>query len=103
MAVELKEAAREQHAPSNMAVSQGIPRGFPSDPETPSALRIIIDLPPAAAKEFKQLMTQTGDNLPDLIRKALGLYKMSKEAVQEGKFVGIAETQDSLETEFVGF
>jgi hypothetical protein len=35
-------------------------------------------------------------------RKALGLYKLAEEAKREGKAVGIAETPDSLETEFVG-
>jgi hypothetical protein len=103
MAVELKEPAQDQSSPSQMAASQGSPAGVSGDPEAPSYLRIVIDLPPVAAKEFKEFVHQTGDTLPELFRKAFGLYKLSKEAVQEGKFVGIAETEDSLETEFVGF
>jgi hypothetical protein len=105
MAVEIKGPAQDQATPSpaNAGMRQESPCGVPSDPETPSYLRIIIDLPPEAAKEFKRFMHETGDDLPDLIRKALGLYKLSKEAVQEGKFVGIVEAEDSLETEFVGF
>ena len=104
MAVEVKGPAQDQATPSpaNTGVKQEIPCGFPND-EAPSYLRIIIDLPPEAAREFKRFMHDTGDDLPDLIRKALGLYKLSKEAVQEGKFVGIAEAEESLETEFVGF
>jgi hypothetical protein len=103
MAIELREATQDLPSPSNVAVGQENLCGSSSDPETPSYLRIIIDLPPEAAREFKEFVHQTGDTLPDLLRKALGLYKLSKEAVQEGKFVGIAEMEDALDTEFVGF
>jgi hypothetical protein len=51
--------------------------------ESSPFVRIIIDLPPDVAKEFKQLMHQTGDNPTNLFRKALGLYKLSKEAIQQ--------------------
>jgi hypothetical protein len=64
--------------------------------------RIIIDLPPEAAREMNELIQQSGNSPTDLFRKALGLYELSKEAVREGKAVGIAETADCLETEFVG-
>lgn len=103
MAVEIKESAQEQPTSESLAERSGGYRGLPGDAEAPSYLRIVIDLPPEAAREFKQLIQETGDTLPNLIRKALGLYKLSKEAVQEGKFVGITGTEDALETEFVGF
>ncbi len=51
---------------------------------------------------LKQLMTETGDNPTELFRKAITLYKLAKEAQQQGKVVGVAENSDSLETEFVG-
>ena len=55
-----------------------------------------------AAKALNQLIQQTGDSPTDLFRKAIALYKVTKEAIQEGKVVGIAETEDGLETRFVG-
>ena len=65
--------------------------------------RIVIELPPEAAAELDQLQHQTGDSYADLFRKALGLYKLAKEAQQAGKAVGVAETPDVLETRFVGY
>ena len=47
-------------------------------------------------------MAQTGDNPTELFHKALALDKLTKEAIQQGKAVGIAETEDSLEYRFVG-
>jgi hypothetical protein len=104
MAVEVKGPAQDQAAPSpaNAGVRQESPCEVPSNPGTLSFLRIIIDLPPEAAKQFQQLIDQTGESPTEFFRKAISLYKLSKEAIQEGKFVGIAETEDSLETEFVG-
>jgi len=64
--------------------------------------RITLDLSPEADAALKQLMTETGDNPTELFRKAITLYKLAKEAQQEGKVVGVAESSDSLETEFVG-
>jgi hypothetical protein len=64
--------------------------------------RITLDLPAEAAQALNELMSRTGDSPSDLFRKALGLYKLAEEAKREGKAVGIAETPDSLETEFVG-
>jgi hypothetical protein len=67
-----------------------------------SSTQFILNLTPEAADELNQLMAQTGDNPTQLIRKALGLYKVTKQAIREGKAVGIAETADSLESQFVG-
>jgi hypothetical protein len=90
MADEAKEQTRDQS-------HQG-----QSDSEPSSYQRIVIDLPPEAAKELNQLIQQSGDSPATFFRKAFGLYKLSKEAVRQGKFVGIADREDSLETEFVG-
>jgi hypothetical protein len=67
-----------------------------------SSTQFILNLTPEAADELNQLMAQTGDNPTQLIRKALGLYKVTQQAIREGKAVGIAETADSLESQFVG-
>jgi hypothetical protein len=105
MSVDIKGRTEDQipPSPSYSAVKQQSPTSTHGDSEPPTYLRIVIDLPPEAAREIKHLVRGTGDDLPDLFRKALGLYKASKEAVKEGKFVGMAESEDSLETEFVGF
>lgn len=63
---------------------------------------IAIELTPEANQALDELMQRTGDNLSDLFRKAIGLYKLAEEAKREGKAVGIAITPDSLETVFVG-
>ena len=90
MADEAKQQARDQ------------PHEVQSGSEPSSYQRIVIDLPPEAARELNQLIQQSGDSPTTFFRKAFGLYKLSKEAVQQGKFVGIADKEDALETEFVG-
>lgn len=72
------------------------PINFSSD--SPMLLR----LTPEAAQELNQLLELTGDTPAVLIRKALGLYKVTQQAIREGKAVGIAETAESLESQFVG-
>ena len=49
-----------------------------------------------------QLMQQSGDSPAELFHKALALYKLAKDAIRDGKDVGIASTPDCLETRFVG-
>jgi hypothetical protein len=39
----------------------------------------------------------------DVIRKALGLFKLSLDAIDEGKRVGAVQGDQELDTEFVGF
>ena len=60
---------------------------------------------PAARRgqALNKLLDQTGGDVIDLLQRALALYTISKEAVQDGKVVGIAEKEESLETQFVGF
>jgi hypothetical protein len=64
--------------------------------------KIVIDLPPDAAKELDQLMRQTGDDPTALFQKSLALYRLAKEAIRGGKSVGIVSDPESLETRFVG-
>jgi hypothetical protein len=63
----------------------------------------ILEFPPDAAAELDQLMRETGDDDATLLfRKALALYKLAKDAIREGKQVGVASTPDCLETRFIG-
>jgi hypothetical protein len=64
--------------------------------------KVTLDLSPEVTEWLNRLMNQTGESPSDLFRKALALYKLAKEAVREGKAVGVAENADSLETEFIG-
>jgi hypothetical protein len=104
MAGETIEPTQEQLTlpRTNRVATQGAPFGIQSDVVVHPHTRIIIDLPPEAAKQLDELRQKTGDSHSDLFRKALTLYKLAREAVEAGKSVGVAETPDSLETRFVG-
>jgi hypothetical protein len=82
----------------------GTPRQVPLSPPIPFTpeSQFVLRLTPEAAEELNELMAQTGDTPTQLIRKALGLYKVTQQAIREGKAVGIAESADSLEARFVG-
>src|SRR5947208_3601507 len=100
MAVAPKEQLQGQPPPAtNLSRFEGVIRPAPD----PSHTQILIDLPPEAARQLNELLEETGDDLTELFHKSLALYKVSKEAVRQGKVVGIAETEDCLETRFVGF
>lgn len=57
----------------------------------------------AVIPAMNDLLGKTGDSPDDLMRKALALYKLSVDAHEDGKAVGVAASSDVLETEFVGF
>lgn len=62
----------------------------------------ILHLSPDAIDELNGIMDLTGDTPTELLRKAIGLYKVTQQAIHEGKAVGIAETPESLDVQFVG-
>jgi hypothetical protein len=64
--------------------------------------RVVLELSPELAAVLDEIKARTGDSPSDVFRKALGLYKLAEDAKREGKSVGIAETPEALETEFVG-
>ena len=102
MAVELKEETHARSTTLDASSIPAIPYGVPSGDGFAPHTMITLDLTPEAAKALNQLIEQTGDSPTDLFRKAIALYKLTKEAIREGKSVGIAETEDCLETRFVG-
>jgi hypothetical protein len=53
--------------------------------------------------QIEELALRTGDTKANLINKALGLYKALSDASIEGKYIGIAANDETLEREFVGF
>ena len=93
---------RTRPLPINTTVTQRIPYGVQSGSAPAPHTIITLDLTPETAKALDQLLQQTVDSPDDLFRKAIALYKVTKEAIQAGKFVGIAETDDGLESRFVG-
>ena len=64
---------------------------------------LLVGLTVEADELIEELASRTGDTKATLINKALGLYKAASDASREGKQVGIADGQQELETEFVGF
>ena len=64
---------------------------------------LLIGLSAEANRQIEELAQRTGDTKGDLINKTLGLYKAASDAVRQGKFVGIADVEAELETEFTGF
>ncbi len=51
---------------------------------------------------LQQLAAASGQPIEGVFNGAIVLYKVSLDALREGKHVGVAERPESLETEFVG-
>jgi hypothetical protein len=112
----MPDETKEQHVDApplpNVTVTQQGPYGakfsspyFYFGPKAGSPgehVKVTLDLSPELAQSLDSLLNETRDTPSDLFRKALGLYKLAKEAKREGKAVGAAKNPDSLETEFVG-
>lgn len=64
---------------------------------------LLIGLTPETDRQIEELALRTGDTKGSLINKALGLYKAASDASREGKQVGIADGDQELDTEFIGF
>ncbi len=72
---------------------------YESDAELIKYANNIID----AEQLLRELSAKTGESREEIIRKALALYKVATEAVEQDKAVGIASDPSQLEAEFVGF
>jgi len=64
---------------------------------------LLIGLTPETDQQIEELALRTGDSKANLLNKALGLYKAASDAFHAGKQIGIADGEQELETEFVGF
>lgn len=104
----MSEGSRTQPAsqippnPPTAVGSGGMPFGGSARVEFHPRKRIFLDLSAEAAQTLDELISESGEDPSILFRKAIGLYKLAKQATRDGKAVGIAATPDSLETEFVG-
>ncbi|MHB1560301.1 MAG: hypothetical protein ACYC61_22855 [Isosphaeraceae bacterium] len=88
--------------PGSVLRPVGMPHPSPLPVAPGYGTRLVIDLPPDGARALNELLEQSGEDVTDLFQRALALYKLSKEAVQQGKFVGVADNAECLETQFVG-
>ena len=67
------------------------------------AMSLKIDLSPELIETLAQIEKTTGDSLAEILAKAIALYRMSVEAHQEGKRIGVFDREFELEREVVGF
>jgi hypothetical protein len=62
---------------------------------------LTLTLSPPAYDLLQDLATRSDQPADDVIRRALGLLKLSYDALQEGKHVGFTTDASALETEVV--
>ncbi|MEO6810093.1 MAG: DNA-binding protein [Isosphaeraceae bacterium] len=83
-----------------------VPPGSKFIPETrddQGRTYLLLSLTEEMNEQLEQLALKTSEGVKaDVIRKALGLFKLAVDAKDEGKRVGIADADQELETEFVG-
>jgi hypothetical protein len=58
---------------------------------------------PAASDLLTGLARETGRTEGDVLRMAIGMFKVAVDSKKEGKHVGVATLPEALEIEFVGF
>jgi hypothetical protein len=66
------------------------------------SVSFVLKFPPETTAQLDRLIQESGGDATELFKQAIALYKLAKEAVREGKAVGIASSPDCLETQFVG-
>ena len=78
-------------------------RGSPEPFDEEGRHWLLLGLTPETDRQIEELALRTGDSKATLINKALGLYKAASDAFHNGMQVGIADPEQELETEFIGF
>ncbi len=63
---------------------------------------MLLGLSDEMRDRVEKLAMRNGDSIPDLLNKAVGLYKVVTDALDEGKKVGIAGPEQPLELGFEG-
>jgi hypothetical protein len=90
---EIGRAIRESRAKSTRSTTSL------SSPEA----TLTIELTSELIETLAQIEKATGDPLDEVLAKAMALYKMSVEAHDEGKRIGVFDRNLELEREVVGF
>ncbi len=62
-----------------------------------------LEMSPEADEFLSDLAQRSGLNEGNVLRLALGMFKVAIDAKQSGKHLGVAENSDVLETEIIGF
>lgn len=62
-----------------------------------------LAMTPEAGDLIARLARETGLSEGDVLRLALGMFKVAVDARKEGKHVGVAESPEALDLELVGF
>jgi hypothetical protein len=66
------------------------------------SISFVVKFPDETTEEVERLIEETGGDATEFFKRAIGLYKLARDAVHDGKAVGIASSPDALETQFVG-
>ena len=77
--------------------------GWPEDPDDQGRVSLTLDLSPEVNALLDNLANQIHGTKGDVLRKAVGLFKLSMDARRKGLRVGTIGPDQELETEFVGF
>src|SRR5262249_33274265 len=70
---------------------------------TDRSVSFVIKFPDETTEEVERLIEETGGDPTEFFKRAIALYKLAREAVDEGKAVGVTSNPEALETRFVGF
>jgi hypothetical protein len=75
-----------------------------SVPESTTA-RVVRELvmTPEASELLTGLARETGRTEGDVLRMAIGMFKVAVDSKKEGKHVGVSPSREALDLEFVGF
>jgi hypothetical protein len=69
--------------------------------EKEKLIRLSLDLTPEMYEVVNKLAIDAGTNKSDVLRRAIGLYKVSKEGEKEGKFTALVK-EGKIDTRLVG-
>ena len=64
------------------------------------AYMLTLEMTPEIHDALGQMSKDTGQDLSEVIRSALGMYKLAVEAHKSGKAVGISDKPESMQTKF---
>ncbi|MCA1684601.1 MAG: hypothetical protein LC745_01165 [Planctomycetia bacterium] len=84
--------------PDKSVTVEFVPHG--SVPQARESYLLTLEMTPEIHNSLSQLAEDTGQNINDVIRSALGMYKLAVDAHKQGKSVGISETPVDIQTRF---
>ena len=73
-----------------------------ADSTTGRVVRELV-MSPEANELLTGLARETGRTEGDVLRMAIGMFKVAVDSKKEGKHVGVSPSRETLDIEFVGF